>query len=331
MKESPPRVTWQMFKNCNYDCSYCRVHTTNEGVVECLPIEIIAGVLKKLGKQWILKMTGGEPLLHPNFVELCKTITKTNKITLDTNLSLDTKVKNFSENIDPNNVYSIYAALHIEEREKRDAVESFIQNVLLLRKKHFNIRVNYIFLPTLKNKFLLDYEYFEKRGIILIPKPFKGIYNILTGKIVTKAPRLRSKNSFSNNNKEKKRKIIQILRQRIHKNAKKLINDPFSLKYPDSYSKEEMKIIMKFLPDAYLQTPFYSKGMKCSAGKTSLSIFSAGKVQRCTSDPTSIGNVLKSIKVLSNSEPCRVSSCLSFMGSDAEIPELKKRMNKLYQ
>ncbi len=87
-----------------------------------------------LGKQWLLKITGGEPFLHPNFVELCQTVIRTNEITVDTNLSIDKKIKDFAENIDPDKVRDVHAALNIDEREKKDEVEAFIENVLLLKK-----------------------------------------------------------------------------------------------------------------------------------------------------------------------------------------------------
>lgn len=103
--ESPPRLTWQMFHTCNFNCSYCySSYEKIKKVKNYLPTEIIATTLKKLGNQWILGMTGGEPLLHPNFVELCEAITKTHKIRFDTNLSLFQKVKDFVEKIDPEKV-----------------------------------------------------------------------------------------------------------------------------------------------------------------------------------------------------------------------------------
>ncbi len=326
MYERPPRVNWKMFRNCNYNCSYCHGRTSGS-VNECLSIEKITEILSMLGKQWVLKMTGGEPFLHPNFIELCQTVTRTNTITVDTNLSIDKKVKDFAENIDPDKVRDVHAALHIEERERRGEVEAFIENVLLLKKSNFRVLVNYVFLPALTKRFQTDYQYFKSRGIIVYPKIFTGTYNTLTG-YVFKNRVSGNKNRYSNENIGKLRKIIQIFINRTHKNiVRKFSHEQFDKKYPDSYTKEEREIIIKYNPNPIRKIPFYSKGMKCNAGNMSLVIKPNGDIRRCIVDRKNIGSVFTEFKLLSNGLPCEVTSCSSFMGSENDIPKLKARMN----
>ncbi len=100
--KSRPRIHWKMSKGCNFGCSYCGCK--NKYALDFLPIEAITETLKKLGKEWVLIMLGGEPLLHPNFVEICKIVTKSNNISIITNLSITSKVKDFAESIDPDKV-----------------------------------------------------------------------------------------------------------------------------------------------------------------------------------------------------------------------------------
>ncbi len=328
MDERKPRVNWQMFRNCNYNCSYCHHGKTVGDVNVCLSIEKIIETLSMLGKQWMLKMTGGEPLLHPNFIELCQAITRTNTISVDTNLSIEKKVKDFIENIDPEKVREVHAALHIEERERRGEVEGFIENVLLLRKNNFRVLVNYVLLPTLAKRFQADYHYFKSRGIVVYPKIFSGAYSTLTGKIIKKRVS-RNLNRYSNTNLGKLRKIIQILINSTHRNiVKNLLHEEFSRKYPLSYTEEMRKIIIKYNPDPIRKIPFNSEGMKCSAGMISLVIKSNGDVRRCIADTKNIGSVFTGFKLLTNEVPCEVTSCSSFMGSNNSIQKLKERMNK---
>lgn len=166
-------ASWDMTKFCNFHCDYC-YSNPKLGIEKPLPIKKIIGSLKKTGKAWIISMTGGEPFIYPNFVELCYELTKEHKIAIDTNLSINQKVREFANKINPDKVRYIYISTHIKEREKRNGVEQFIQNLLLLKEKGFNIIVNYVLHPTLIEKFKKDYEYFKSRGIELKPKPFKG-------------------------------------------------------------------------------------------------------------------------------------------------------------
>lgn len=122
-------------------------------------------------------MTGGEPFIYPDFVNLCKILTKNHKIEIDSNLSITPRAKEFANTIDPNRVSDIYAALHIEERERTKGVEQFIETVLLLKEKNFHVSINYVIHPTLANRYKADFEYFQSRGIKLLPRPFKGIFD----------------------------------------------------------------------------------------------------------------------------------------------------------
>jgi len=244
-------------------------------------------------------MTGGEPLLHPDFVELCETITKTNKIRFDTNLSLTEKVRDFAQKIDPAQVYSIYAALHIKERERRNEVESFVENVLMLKKRNFNIRVNYILIPNLIDRFKSDYEQFKTRGIILEPKPFTGLYNTITR---------RHRHYLSRTPNYFERYFIK--------------------RYPDSYSENEIEILMELNPNSHIHTAFHSKDMDCSAGRTSLYMGMNGNMQKCPSNPKVVGSAFSDIVLQDKNEPCEVSMCLSYYGSWVNIPEIINRRDK---
>lgn len=67
-------VQWDLGRRCNYDCSYCWP-TSHNKTDKWAPIEVLKRVVDKIGEQHTGKMqfnfAGGEPTLHPEFIELC--------------------------------------------------------------------------------------------------------------------------------------------------------------------------------------------------------------------------------------------------------------------
>jgi MoaA/NifB/PqqE/SkfB family radical SAM enzyme len=68
------KVEWNLGKRCNYDCSYCpsSIHDNSSPHTD---IEILKRTVDKLitlGKPIRLSFTGGEPCVHPKFLELVK-------------------------------------------------------------------------------------------------------------------------------------------------------------------------------------------------------------------------------------------------------------------
>jgi MoaA/NifB/PqqE/SkfB family radical SAM enzyme len=68
------KVEWNLGKRCNYDCSYCpeSIHDNSSPHTD---IEILKKTVDKLiilGKPIRLSFTGGEPCVHPKFLELVK-------------------------------------------------------------------------------------------------------------------------------------------------------------------------------------------------------------------------------------------------------------------
>ncbi len=68
------KVEWNLGKRCNYDCSYCpssiHDHTSPHTDIEILKKTV--DKLMTLGKPVRLSFTGGEPCVHPKFLELVK-------------------------------------------------------------------------------------------------------------------------------------------------------------------------------------------------------------------------------------------------------------------
>jgi MoaA/NifB/PqqE/SkfB family radical SAM enzyme len=162
------------------------------------PVDVqrLCKVLGEYSKNWTVHLSGGEPFLYPGFIQICRELTKEFRIKVNTNLSLNAQVREFSSAINPDKVELIHATLHIEERERLGNLEDFIENVLLLKNRGFKIVVKFVLHPTLIERFQRDCQYFDSRGIRLFPKPFQGVY---CGKLYPKAYPDRVKDFFSNN------------------------------------------------------------------------------------------------------------------------------------
>lgn len=179
-------ISWGITSACNFSCEYCvsknKVSTRKildvkkiPAVKKCWMLKTVK-ILKSLENEWTIIITGGEPFLYPGFTELCREVTKDFKISVNTNLSINCEIQKWVEHIAPDKVKQINASLHIEESEKHNAVEDFIQNTLLFKKKGFHIFHNYVLVPSLIKRFKKDYEYFKSREIELWPIPFRGCY-----------------------------------------------------------------------------------------------------------------------------------------------------------
>jgi MoaA/NifB/PqqE/SkfB family radical SAM enzyme len=181
-EDSVIEFDWMLTDECNFNCDYCHpniaVHK-NEPPKHGRTSDQIADAFLGIGRRFHLTMSGGEPLLFPNFSEFCKKITDSgNLISMNTNLSIRDEVKKFSEIVDPTKVGTINAALHKMERDRQDlGIDDFAEDVVLLQKKGFNIQVFYVLYPPLLDSFEEDASRLKQLGVTKVAgKIFKGAY-----------------------------------------------------------------------------------------------------------------------------------------------------------
>lgn len=172
---------WHLTNRCNFDCVYCHpqikrvLNTPNR---HNYSNKHILKAYDSLGKICCIHMSGGEPFLFPDFVGFCKKLTEKNYISINTNFSLPL-VKKFADEIDPEKVIGIYAALHVLERERLGfSMEDFAEDIVLYQNKGFNIIVFYVLYPPLLNRFTTDSDKLRAMGVKNVAgKIFKGVYN----------------------------------------------------------------------------------------------------------------------------------------------------------
>lgn len=174
---------WQINRLCNYECPYCfrewadESSRTEDPACGKYSVEHISQRFDETGKVWRIYMTGGEPLLYPGFVELAKALTRVHYISVSTNLSTPNAYE-FAEAVESERVHSVYANVHILEREKRrEGMKEYLQKFLHFQQRGFKIWLVYITYPPLLGRIEEDIKRFRSEGIKQIKlKVFQGKY-----------------------------------------------------------------------------------------------------------------------------------------------------------
>lgn len=171
---------WHLTNRCQFNCVYC--HPQIKRVLNVIKseepdIEMVCKRFDDIGPSAIL-MSGGEPFLYPNFVELCEKLTQKHHIAINTNLLSD-DVYRFAKTVPSNKVARIVAAIHILERERRGySLEDFVDKLTVLQDNHFDAVALYVLYPPLLSRAKKDIEYLTSIGCRNIQaKVFKGVYN----------------------------------------------------------------------------------------------------------------------------------------------------------
>ena len=177
-------VMWRINRACNFDCDYCfrsgvdadraREHP-NCGAYSP---DHIARCFDNTGKTWRIHMSGGEPLLYPRYVELVKVLSKNHYLSINTNLSTP-NIYDFAARIPPERVHAVNATMHVIELEKRKrGVPEFLERLLHLQGRGFNVRLMYITYPPLLSRLARDMQYVRSLGVRnLRIKVFRGLYD----------------------------------------------------------------------------------------------------------------------------------------------------------
>ena len=69
---------------CNYHCFYCINSSGNSPIIP-IDVDKIVRFFDESGYSWIIELSGGEPFVIPNFIELCQKLTLKHKIIILTN------------------------------------------------------------------------------------------------------------------------------------------------------------------------------------------------------------------------------------------------------
>ncbi len=271
---------WQLNIYCNFNCPYCYIQNKKKQDPRYAGHDpkMIVKAFNDTKLTWLIHMSGGEPFLHPDFVNMCKELTKKHYISINTNLSIP-NVLDFAKEIDPKRVAFIHCSLHIGERERLKLINKFIEYYHVLKKAGFNIYTTQVMFPPILHKFDETFGFFKNKKIIVRPKIFRGYYNL---KHYPKAyiPAERTKLLFYYN---LSRKLEEISTLHIDPN----------------------------LDDRLIYGDLSFRGLKCSAGKDFVVIEYNGDVIRCHSERKKLGNIFEGkLNLHKEAKPCGAKICV---------------------
>jgi MoaA/NifB/PqqE/SkfB family radical SAM enzyme len=301
---------WILLRACNFRCLYCFFSDPASGAK--IKMHGTAAQWKDgfqaTGKTWLLHITGGEPTIYPGFVDLCDELTQNHYLSINSNLSHHC-IKIFAQRINPERIHFINAGIHLEERQKNNALNIFIENVYKLRDAKFNVLTSLIMTPHVVNNLSTIYEHLEANGLFAIPKVIRGPY---------------AGNHYPKSYSYEQRQIIY---NYIIK-ARQMYDSLLS-------SLSEPPTINMFHDDLFLSGVKNYRGRLCAAGYRFVKITPEGSVDRCESSGV-FGNILsKDVRLLDAPELCDTCYCPYFCEKYSVQPgsyyaHLKLKMLKLY-
>ena len=94
-------VDWHLLSTCNYRCAYWFVppeHLASKVQIFASP-QAWQSAFDASGAVWSIYLTGGEPSIYPDFVELSRTLTANHYISINSNLTRPSLLKFAEESI----------------------------------------------------------------------------------------------------------------------------------------------------------------------------------------------------------------------------------------
>lgn len=81
-------VSWNMNTTCNYRCTYCTQRFLDDRTRWAKDVPAFVAAFARLAGDWEIKLSGGEPFLHPRFLELVEAlVAQGRRVSVVTNLS----------------------------------------------------------------------------------------------------------------------------------------------------------------------------------------------------------------------------------------------------
>jgi organic radical activating enzyme len=140
-------------------------------ITEARPIDI--GFIDGLNKTYIFHLTGGEPFLVPNFIEICQHL-EDNGQYLSINTNLTRSVDTFIKTINPNSVVFLNCSIHYLLRKKH--IKPFLKHYNDLRRAGFYLFATIVMIPELFDEIESFWNEYAAE-IAIFPKMMRGISN----------------------------------------------------------------------------------------------------------------------------------------------------------
>ena len=158
-------IAWDIWLYCNYDCKFCN------SKVNIIPKELktfkdVINVWKKVYEKYgrcKLHITGGEPFLYPNFIEIILSLLEYHNLHVTTNLSF---------NVDKLKVLNIkkdYLFINATFHPFYQKIQEFISKVSILKDSGYEVSATYMSDDLQMLEFLNYKNIFLKNNISFSP------------------------------------------------------------------------------------------------------------------------------------------------------------------
>ncbi|MHC4176269.1 MAG: hypothetical protein ACYSWU_02115 [Planctomycetota bacterium] len=164
----------------NHWKAFTRLTFCRSGKAPALKIDELLATLDNLDKTCKILFSGGEPFLVRNIIEATQALTERHYVGFVTNLTLSARLRQLFDTVSPDRIVELTASLHIDELERRNLVNTFIDNHVVGQSKGFDITVEVVAYPAMYDKILHYKKLLADRGIALQVMPFIWKYNDLT-------------------------------------------------------------------------------------------------------------------------------------------------------
>ena len=126
-------MSWNMNTTCNYRCTYCTQRFVDSRAQWARDLPRFIEAFCQLPGDWEIKLSGGEPFQHPNFIETVTALAEAGRrISVVTNLSAKPATLRAFAQVTHKRPGVISASLHLEY----DEPEAFADKVTALAKEH---------------------------------------------------------------------------------------------------------------------------------------------------------------------------------------------------
>ncbi len=124
-----PSVEWELTTRCNYNCSYCTQRSyaaLHWGDCPDHVVDAVLSLLRTRPGSWLVKLSGGEPFLHPRFLEVAGAIAAMgHRIGTTTNFSVPRRILQRFIDVTGRQLEFLTASIHLTQvRDMREFVEN---------------------------------------------------------------------------------------------------------------------------------------------------------------------------------------------------------------
>lgn len=277
---------WHLLDGCNYRCEYC--YFTEEFLSRKIKtyatLQEWRSAFDGTGLIWLLHITGGEPTLYPEFVELCVSLSEKHYISLNTNLT-NKSILEFSQRVNSARVLQINASLHYDERVRKQGLKQFTHHVIALRERGHRVVVSFVATPQNLERFEVIIDSIKDTGLFPVPKILYGSYG---GGIYPGAYTLREKKLFL------------------------IASEMAKIAYGVDVMRDDNPSVDLFSDGKIISSTTDHRGELCEAGRLFVRLDKDGSVHRCSSK-SYLGNLLNgTLKLFLESRACDTSYCEYF-------------------